>query len=68
MDKQSISVNPLNAVFSHKRELRPEWMCKHHNATVVDHDYLMFRCYVCHPVGGIIRIVRNPPQEPTSMK
>jgi len=58
MDKSFI--NPLNVVFSDKRELRPAWMCKHPNATVIDYANLIFLCYVCYP-GGEVRIVRSPP-------
>lgn len=50
-----IKENPLNTLVAPVE--RPEWLCKHPDAKVLDAERKRFLCFVCNPVSGRMKKV-----------
>jgi hypothetical protein len=59
-----IRPNPLNVVTVKNQtnnDPRPQWVCKHPDAKVIDYENRRFSCFICNPKKGVIR--RMPVEE-----
>jgi len=57
MKPSIVIMNPLNTIVS--KSPRPKWMCKHLNAKILDNKNLLYKCILCNPGRGYIRVIPN---------
>jgi len=57
MKPSIVITNPLNTIVS--KSPRPKWMCKHLNAKILDPKNLLYKCILCNPGRGYIRVIPN---------
>jgi len=58
-DKTIINTNPINNLIGERTR---KWTCKHKGITIVDEQNWIYRCHVCWPGGGEIRVIPNTPK------
>jgi hypothetical protein len=46
-----VQENPLKIV----EPKTPDWICKHPNAKVIDHEMKRFQCFICNTKNGRVR-------------
>ena len=57
-----IKSNPINNLVGERARA---WTCKHKGITIVDEQNWIYKCHVCWPCGGDIRVIpRTPKIEP----
>jgi len=58
-----IITNPLNGLVplspKRKKVPRPNWMCKHSEAALIDRAHYIYRCIECNPTTGTITVIPN---------
>ena len=55
-----IVVNPLLGIVNPERRRkvsRPVWMCRHPEAILVDRETWTYRCILCNPTLGTIKVL-----------
>jgi len=53
-------INPLHGLVSkpgRKKVTRPKWMCRHPLAELVDSVTMKYKCEICNPTNGYIRVI-----------
>jgi hypothetical protein len=54
-----IKSNPLNNLVGERARA---WTCKHKGITIVDEQNWIYKCHICWPSGGNIRVIPNCPK------
>jgi hypothetical protein len=62
IDKSIINSNPINHLIGVRTRI---WTCKHIGVTVIDEQNWIYKCLICWPSGGEIRVIPNAPKEQT---
>lgn len=62
----TIIVNPLNGFIS--KGVRPDWMCKHPRAELLDKRNMIYACKDCNSSNGIVRVLPRVTTGQTSPK
>jgi hypothetical protein len=66
MGDSIIQVNPLNGFIS--KGVRPQWMCKHARAELLDKHQMLYACNECNSSNGIVRVLPRVTTGQTSPK
>ena len=61
-DTSIINSNPINNLIGVRTRA---WTCKHKGITILDEQNWIYKCHVCWPCGGDIRVIpRTPKMDP----
>jgi hypothetical protein len=58
-DTSIINSNPINNLIGVRARA---WTCKHKGITIVDEQNWIYKCHVCWPSGGNIRVIPRTPK------
>lgn len=56
LDITVIKSNPINNLIGERMRV---WTCKHKGTTIVDEQNWIYKCCICFPCGGPIRVIPN---------